>query len=329
MPPVAPSALKARLAACPRLGLGLAALGRPGYLNLDHGRDLPRDKSVAGMRAHCHAMLDRAWASGVRYFDAARSYGLAEAFLGEWLEARQQSSGQPLIASKWGYTYTADWQVEAAVHEVKEHSLEVLQRQWRETRAALGTPHLYQIHSATLESGVLDNGPVLQHLAGLREQGVAIGLTTSGPEQAKTLERALQVRIDGQPLFAAVQSTCNLLEMSCADALQAAHQAGLLVIIKEGLANGRLAGRRPGSAVQPLSGIAAAHDVGSDAVALAALLARPWVDLVLSGAVTPGQLHSNLQALDLKLAPDELEQLAALRSSPGDYWAYRSRLAWN
>jgi aryl-alcohol dehydrogenase-like predicted oxidoreductase len=37
------------------------------------------------MKMRAHEVLDAAWAAGVRYFDAARSYGSAEAFLGTWL----------------------------------------------------------------------------------------------------------------------------------------------------------------------------------------------------------------------------------------------------
>ena len=33
-------------------------------------------------------VLDAAYGAGVRYFDAARSYGRAEQFLGSWLRAR-------------------------------------------------------------------------------------------------------------------------------------------------------------------------------------------------------------------------------------------------
>ena len=65
-----------------RLGLGLAALGRPAYINLGRSRDLGRDRSVADLERRCHEMLDAAYAAGVRYFDAARSYGMAENFLG-------------------------------------------------------------------------------------------------------------------------------------------------------------------------------------------------------------------------------------------------------
>ena len=72
-----------------RLGLGLAALGRPGYINLGHADDLQRDYDVDAMRARAEAVLDAAWAAGVRYFDAARSYGRAEEFLAGWLARRR------------------------------------------------------------------------------------------------------------------------------------------------------------------------------------------------------------------------------------------------
>ena len=40
---------------------------------------------------------------------------------------------------------------------------------------------VYQIHSATLESGVLENQKVLKHLARIKkETGLLIGLTSSG-----------------------------------------------------------------------------------------------------------------------------------------------------
>ena len=52
------------------IGLGLAALGRPGYINVGHGDDLDHQYDVAAMEARCHAVLDAAWESGVRYFDA-------------------------------------------------------------------------------------------------------------------------------------------------------------------------------------------------------------------------------------------------------------------
>src|SRR4051794_36467131 len=163
-----------------RLGLGLAALGRPGYINLGHADDLGRDYDVAAMQAHAHAVLDAAWHAGVRYFDAARSYGRAEEFLSTWLHARQIPLDAVSVGSKWGYAYTAGWQVHAAAHEIKQHSLEQLQRQWPESQANLGGYlRLYQIHSATLDSGVLNDLVVLKQLAKLKRDGVAIGISLS------------------------------------------------------------------------------------------------------------------------------------------------------
>ena len=102
------------------------------------------------------------------------------------------------VGSKWGYTYTADWRVDAEVHEVKEHSLAVLRRQRGESDALLGGQlDLYQIHSATLSSGVLDNAEVLAQLARYQAEGLHIGLSLSGPGQAETLQRAMEVVIDG------------------------------------------------------------------------------------------------------------------------------------
>src|SRR5258708_37681922 len=89
------------------------------------------------MERHTHEILDLAWEYGVRYIDTARSYGLAEKFLATWLDSRKLSRQSISVGSKWGYTYTANWQMQASVHEVKEHSLNVLQRQWKESHSLL------------------------------------------------------------------------------------------------------------------------------------------------------------------------------------------------
>src|SRR5207244_7253838 len=99
------------------------------------------------------------------------------------------------------------------------------------------------IHAATLQSGVLDDRAVLAELARLRTTGLKIGLSVSGPAQGETLRRALDVTVDGQRLFDCVQATWNLLEPSAGPALRLAHDAGLGVIVKEALANGRLTAR--------------------------------------------------------------------------------------
>ena len=291
------------------IGLGLAAVGRPGYITIGREHDLGADRSVEALERRSHEVLDAAYDAGIRYFDAARSYGYAERFLASWLRQRELPPGTVTVGSKWGYTYVGDWRVDARVHEVKDHSLAALRRQLDESRALLGTYlGLYQIHSATLESGVLDDPAVLSALTALRAGGLTIGLSVSGPRQAEVIRRALAVRVDGVNPFQSVQATWNLLEPSAGPALAEAHSAGWGVIIKEALANGRLADR--------------------DQQAIAAALANPWVDVVLSGAVTAAQVGSNVMAATIELMPDQLGDLATLAEPPEQYWKERSQLAW-
>eukprot|EP00195_Chlamydomonas_chlamydogama_P013291 CAMPEP_0202916344 /NCGR_PEP_ID=MMETSP1392-20130828/68350_1 /ASSEMBLY_ACC=CAM_ASM_000868 /TAXON_ID=225041 /ORGANISM="Chlamydomonas chlamydogama, Strain SAG 11-48b" /LENGTH=265 /DNA_ID=CAMNT_0049608743 /DNA_START=41 /DNA_END=834 /DNA_ORIENTATION=+ len=247
----------------PLLGLGLAALGRPGYINLGHSSDI-QQKSEEGMRAQCEGVLDEAHRLGVRYFDAARSYGRAEDFLSGWLAARGHAKAPAgpesvIVGSKWGYIYTAGWRVDTGgtPHEVKEHTAPNLQRQSAESAALLGSHlHLYQIHSATLDSGVLEAGDVVEGLAALkREKGWKLGLSLSGVQQAETLRKALGVvGPDGRPLFDSVQATWNLMEQSAGAALAEAHAAGMSVIVKEGMANGRLLQGAALAALQAVAG---------------------------------------------------------------------------
>jgi aryl-alcohol dehydrogenase-like predicted oxidoreductase len=310
-------------------GLGLAALGRPAYINLGRQEDLGRERGVEAMERRCHEVLDAAWGAGVRYVDAARSYGLAETFLAAWLERRDLAPEAITVGSKWGYTYTGGWRLAAEVHEVKDHSLASLRRQLAETRELLGKwLDLYQIHSATLESGVLEDPGVLAELVRVRQEGVMVGLTTSGPRQAEVVYRALEADVDGVNPFGVVQATWNLLEPSVGRPLAAAHQRGWGVIAKEALANGRLTphGQEPARAT--LEGVAARHAVTADAVALAAALANPWVDLALSGAVTVQQLHANLAACGLQLTAGDLEELRTLAEPAERYWAERGALPW-
>jgi len=309
-----------------RLGLGLAALGRPAYITLGRQDDFGSDRNVAELERRCHQMLDAAYVAGVRYVDAARSYGLAENFLGTWLKTRKRPIETVTVGSKWGYSYVGSWQLVAPVHEVKDLSVGTLRRQVTESRALIGDNlRLYQVHSATLESRVLDNVDVLRELLQLRSSGLAIGLTVTGPNQADVIKRALRVSINGVNPFQTVQATWNLLEPSAGAALAEAKARGWGVIVKEALANGRLTERADGAHMTALRTAAAARKSTIDALALAAALSQPWVDVVLLGAVTVSQLESNFNAFALQSQPSDWPEIAEL---PTDYWALRNTLIW-
>ena len=296
------------------LGLGLAALGRPGYMTLGHAEDIASTAPDA-MERQAHAVMDAADANGVRHFDAARSYGRAEEFLAHWLAARSPAGVR--VSSKWGYRYTAGWQSNADSHEVKDLSRAHLDSQWEESRALLGRwLNVFQIHSVTLESGVLRDARVLERLAELKASGVEIGLSVTGARQADVIDAAVEL-----PVFTWVQATWNVLEPSSGPALQRAKNKGLHVITKEGLANGLLSSR--GRLVE-WNQLASKHGMTPDALALGIALQQPFIDVVLSGAATVAHLESNLRA---RTAP-RTDEWKTFSKSATTYWDERSRLAW-
>ena len=301
------------------LGLGLAALGRPGYMTLGHASDV-QSASMDAMGRHAAAMCEAAYAAGIKHFDTARSYGRAEQFLKGWLDRRRPLD--VVVSSKWGYRYAAGWNAQAPVHEVKDHRLAHLDNQWPESRTTLGWwLKVYQVHSATLESGVLDDDAVLDRLAWLKAGGLEIGFTASGPRQAEVVRKGLELQRDGKRLFDWVQATWNVLEPSAGPVLAEAHARGVKVIIKEPLANGRLTGRGD---VPAFLELAKARNATPDAVALAPALAQPWARIVLCGAATLEQLSSNLEARTV--APIDPKGFA----QPAEqYWADRARLPWS
>ena len=323
-----------------RIGLGLASLGRPGYINLQHHQDI-RGKSKDEMKMQCHQVLDAAYTHGIRYFDAARSYGLAESFLSDWLTTRHHSRARKgaqdqssiMVGSKWGYLYTANWVIDTQgrPHEVKDHSIANLLKQTEETETFLGTHiGLYQIHSATLESGVLEDEEVLKELERIKlMKGWRIGLSCSGPKQGEIINLALEKRMSDEALlFDSVQVTWNLLEQGAGVACLKAKGLGLEVIVKEGMANGRILDPQ----YEILAQVAHDHETTCDAVALASVLLQPFEPLVLSGASTAEQLASNLKALYLldRLSPDTVKMLmTSLKQPSTEYWKERSALPWN
>ncbi len=312
-----------------RWAIGTAVLGRPAYINTGSSAELPTDRGVEAFRENTFRVLDAAVEAGVDWVDTARSYGRAEEFVGQWWRRRAADDPEwpqhaPTVSSKWGYAYVGNWDPEAAVHEVKEHSLQQFQRQLQLTNECLPRMHLYQVHSLTHDSPLFDDKALLDGLGRLRDSGVAVGFSTSGPRQADTILRALEVTRDGARLFSAVQATWNLLETSTGEALRQASRRELTVIVKEALANGRLVTDPPPA----LREVADRLGTAPDAVALAAAAAQPWANRVLLGPAGVDQLRANLRANAVILDAADLDRLTSAALDPHEYWQQRSDLPW-
>lgn len=191
----------------------------------------------------------------------------------------------------------------------------MLQTQWPQTRSALGsTPDLYLVHSVTPKSPALSDLALLAGLRAVADEGTQVGITTSGPHQAHTINIAFA--LPSSP-FSAVQTTWNILERSAQRSLAAAADHGWTVIVKEVMANGRLA---PGGTPE-VDRLAVAAGATSDALAIGAALAQDWAHVIRSGAVTAAQLESNTRARPVSVDTAELDRLAI----PADrYWAERT-----
>jgi aryl-alcohol dehydrogenase-like predicted oxidoreductase len=107
------------------------------------------------------------------------------------------------------------------------------------------------------------------------------------------------------------------------------------VVVKESLANGRLThGNREDNEmfsphVARIREVAEARGTTVEMLALGAALARPWADVVLTGAATVGQVESNVAALELAYDAALEEQLRSISIASDEYWRGRSFFKWN
>ena len=312
------------------IGLGTAAIGRPIYINIRHEK--PRvDLSMPEFIKNGIRILDDAYDKGVRFFDASPGYGLAESLLIQWLH--QKNDPDIIVATKWGLSYAADFDINASVHEIKEHSLEKLNAQWEFSRKLLPNLKIYQIHSATLDTGVLDNKPILQRLHEIKkEYNIIIGLTSTGVNQVEVLKKAVDIEIENEPLFTSFQSTYNIMEQSILQLKEMFLNNSRQLIVKESLANGRL---MPNTSFKEHDGLykhitklADKYSVGADAVAIRFCMDSFPDAVTLSGASSAEQLESNLAAKTFKLQKEEIELLSTYKIDPILYWGERKQLSW-
>jgi len=312
------------------IGLGMAAIGRPQYINIKQERQEPF--SLAEFKQKGFEMLNYAYDLGIRYFDTAPGYGIAEQLLIDWVKEKNDPTVN--VATKWGYTYMANFDLNAKVHEVKEHSLNKLNEQWKVSNQLFPYLKNYQIHSATFESGVLKNEVVLERLFQLKEEhNIKIGLTTTGGNQAEIMVKAIDVHFKGNQLFEVFQCTYNVLDQSIYELGHHIISDKKQLVIKEALANGRLFPNTDYPAYQhlykKLETFSEKYQVGVDAIILQFCLTKLAGAIVLSGASKPEYLSQNLKATAFKLSSEEIEELVQFKTTPKWYWEERKQLTWN
>ncbi len=312
------------------IGLGTAAIGRPQYINIR--QEASDDFSLEAFRQEGLLVLEEAYRLGIRYFDTAPGYGLAEQLLIDWVMEKNDADIE--VATKWGYTYVANFESNAAQHEIKEHSLNKLNEQWQHSQALLPWLTTYQIHSATFDTGVLDNKAILNRLAELKkEHGLIMGISTSGHDQIEVIKKALDIEIEGIALFDAFQVTYNIFDQSLSQISSQLSAQNKRIVIKEALANGKIFPNKKYpqhmAVYKSLQELAAKYQTGIDAIALRFCIDSIDVFKVLSGAANTSHLSDNLEATQFELEEKDIALMKKLAIAPEQHWKERKQLSWN
>jgi aryl-alcohol dehydrogenase-like predicted oxidoreductase len=313
------------------IGFGTAAIGRPLYINVKQEQNT-RPFSLSEFKENGVKTLEEAYQKGIRFFDTSPGYGIAEQLLLDWLDSKKDPS--IIVSTKWGYTYVANFDPNASQHEVKEHSLEKLNHQWEFSKKLLPYLKIYQIHSATFDTGVLENQAVLNRLHHLKkEYKLIIGLTTTGANQLEVLKKAFTIEIEGEQLFQSFQCTFNLLDQSILELKEEIKKIEGPFLIKEAMANGRLIPNANyleyANLYKFMGSLVKKHHIGVDAIALRYCMQKFQKAIVLSGANNGLHLTANLKANDFELTESEMEQLSTFGISSEAYWLERKALTWN
>lgn len=199
-----------------RLGWGAFKIGRNVGTKYPTGYDLPDDDAVARLLAALPAM-------GVTYIDTAPAYGSSEMRLGRLMPAGSVFT----ISTKVGETFDegeSDFDFSAdAVRVGVARSVKRLRR------PALD---LVLIHSDGGDRAILEHSGAVESLRGLRDEAAVRAIGFSG----KTVEgnRAALAWAD------AIMVEYHADDRSHEPVIEAAASRGVAVIVKKGLASGRL-----------------------------------------------------------------------------------------
>ncbi len=256
------------------IGLGTVKIGRNSGVKYPGGDGfaLPDDDAVRSL-VGCAADL------GVNLIDTAPAYGTSEQRLGDCLRQNRWFGGRDrwIVCTKVGESFNTDGSSSF------DFSGEGTRASVHRSLRRLGTDRLdvVLVHSDGSDRAIIDNGETLESLAALAEQGTVrtFGISTKTPDGAL---HAIQ-RLSAWPGRAVVMLTLNPRDRADEPAIDAAHAAGVGVLVKKAL----------------LSGHAAAHVGGTDPVGACVRFAagRPGVGSVVIGTSRPEHLRHAIEAL--------------------------------
>jgi pyridoxine 4-dehydrogenase len=236
-------------------------------------------------------VLRRVVELGVNLIDTADSYGpdVSEELIAEALHPYPEGL---VIATKGGLRRTGpgQWPRDAHPDRLKECCEGSLRR------LKVERIDLYQLHSPDPRVPLEDS---LGALKELQDEGKIRHIGVSNVSVGE-LERSRAV-VD----VVTVQNRYSLADRGTESTLEVCEAAGIGFIPWYPLATGDLA--RPGG---PLDELAEAHDATPGQLAIAWLLARSPVMLPIPGTSSVEHLEENVAASELRLEPQELEQLA-------------------
>lgn len=284
-------------------------------------------------------LLDEIFAAGIRTFDTARAYGMAEKSLGAWMAARNCRT-DTVILSKGCYPLPGSREPRVTPEAIREDVNQSLKM--------LGTTFLdiYMLHRDNPKAPV---GPLVETLNELREEG-KIGTFGGSNWSYRRIDEANEYAYAHDMFGFDVSSPAYSLavqkeapwDYGCVDISGPSHGAerdwyqdkGVEVFAYASLGHGFLSGKLRANEAkraqrlldayavkgylcqQNLERLARAEKLAGKKratvpqIALAWLLQQPLSPMAICSASTARKMLSNIKALDLELSAEELRWLS-------------------
>jgi len=325
-----------------RLGTTGLIVSRFAFGTMTFGSDL-RFPTVAKVDLDsAKAMIERALAAGVNFFDTADGYsgGESEIYLGKFLGPRRKDV---VVATKVGFRsgepITQAGLSRRHIFEACDSSLRKLSTDWidlyivHKVDAFTPVEETLEVLNDLVRAGKVrylgfSNWPAWQAAAALaiqKERGWA--RFTSGQMYYSLLTRDLEHEF--VPFLRATGTGMTVWSPLAGGFLSGKYTRESFQQ-KEKEKGNRLAGfdfipfdKELGfSVVEKMREVGRAHGASVAQVALAWLVAKPFITSVILGATKMDQLENNLQAIDVKLLDSEVAALDQMTAPPVQYPAW-------